>query len=233
MDGAQLHFSERAGTAQLRCRLPRGDGSLDTSIAEFAVAGLIRLLRSFGGATAQAHAVCFEHARPAHYLEYTRVFGGVERYRQPFSGIEFSTELLDRPHLHSHPELHAVLRLQAERSLERLSRPTTFSERLRPLFLGHDADRTPDMRRAARELGLSVRSLRRRLAEEGVCYRELAQNILEERSRQLLRDPEVSVQQAAHELGFADASAFHRAFKRWIGVTPSEFREARPEAAAG
>ncbi|HEX7478127.1 MAG TPA: helix-turn-helix transcriptional regulator [Polyangiales bacterium] len=89
------------------------------------------------------------------------------------------------------------------------------------------------MRRAARELGLSVRSLRRRLAEEGVCYRELAQNILEERSRQLLRDPEVSVQQAAHELGFADASAFHRAFKRWIGVTPSEFREARPEAAAG
>ncbi len=233
MDDAQLHFSERAGTAQVRCTLPRSDASFDPSFSEFALAGLMRLLRSFGGAKVQAHAVYFEHPRPGHHLECSRVFGGVDRYRQAFTGIDFSTELLDRPHLHSHPELHAVLRVQAERSLDRLSRPQTFQERLHSFFLAQSPSSCPDMRIAARELGLSIRSLRRRLAEEGVSYRELAQNTLKERACQLLRDPECSVQETAHALGFADATAFHRAFKRWTGVTPLNFRESRPSIAAG
>jgi AraC-like DNA-binding protein len=229
MDDAQLKLSERAGTVQIRSKLPRTHSALDVGMAEFAVSGLMRLVRLFAGANAQAEAVYFEHARPLHYLECSRVFGGVERYRQPLTGIDFSSTLLDCSHLHSHPELHAVLHAQAERSLERLSRPTTFAERLRPLFLAQDAQHTADMRRIARELGMSVRSLRRRLTEEGASFRELAQGALKERACQLLRDPRRSVQQAAHELGFADATAFHRAFKRWTGLTPLQFRESPRE----
>ena len=77
---------------------------------------------------------------------------------------------------------------------------------------------------AARELGISVRSLRRRLAEEGVSYRALVQEKLAEVAIQVLETPGRSVQEAAFATGFSDCTAFHRTFKQWTGVTPAEFQ---------
>ncbi len=79
--------------------------------------------------------VCFEHPRPAHHREYARIFGGAERFGQSFTGVSFPRTLLDRPQLHSHGELSAVLRLEAERSLRRLSPDRDEAERLRQYLL--------------------------------------------------------------------------------------------------
>ena len=79
----------------------------------------------------------------------------------------------------------------------------------------------------ARELGLSARSLRRRLADEGVAYKDLVQSVLEIRATQMLSDPKRTIQETAAEMGFSDPSAFQRAFKRWKGVTPGQFKEAK------
>ena len=78
----------------------------------------------------------------------------------------------------------------------------------------------------SRELGLSVRSLRRRLLEEGTSYRELTQTLQYESACSMLRNPELTLQAIAHALGFADCSTFHRAFMRWSGSTPGAYREA-------
>jgi AraC-like DNA-binding protein len=121
--------------------------------------------------------------------------------------------------------LHALLRAGAERSLERLSRPKTFVERVQAFVRTQPATSALDMNLAARELGLSIRSLRRRLADEGTSYRALTQSALQESALAMLRDPERTVQATADALGFADATAFHRAFRRWTGVTPAQYRE--------
>jgi AraC-like DNA-binding protein len=225
MDDVRLHFHEQAGSAKLRCEFPRVDRTFDRSFAEFVLAGLLRLLRVFGGARVELSAVRFEHARPAYHHEYAIAFGGAERFAQDFTGLEFDSRLLDRPHLHRQPELHALLRAGAERSLERLSRPKTFVERVQAFVRTQPVASALDMNLAARELGLSIRSLRRRLADEGTSYRALTQAALQESALAMLRDPERTVQATADALGFADATAFHRAFRRWTGVTPAQYRE--------
>jgi AraC-like DNA-binding protein len=133
---------------------------------------------------------------------------------------------LDRLHLHRHSELHALVLGEAERCLIRRSRPLACAERVRGLLSGRPPGRIPDMSWVARELGVSVRSLRRRLSEEGTSYRELTQASLYDAACSMLRNPDVTLQGVAHALGFADASAFHRAFRRWAERTPAQFRAA-------
>jgi AraC-like DNA-binding protein len=73
---------------------------------------------------------------------------------------------------------------------------------------------------------MSERSLRRHLATDGTSYREVVRLALEASAGRMLRDPAHSIKETAVALGFADAAAFHRAFKRWTGMTPGEFRRA-------
>ncbi len=79
--------------------------------------------------------------------------------------------------------------------------------------------------RVARELGMSRQTLYRRLKAEGTTFEEL----LDAKRRQLavryLRLDRSSVKAAAYKLGFSDPAAFSRAFKRWTGISPSDFRE--------
>ncbi len=80
-----------------------------------------------------------------------------------------------------------------------------------------------DQKSVAERLGYSVATLRRRLAQEGVAFRELKQRHLNDRARRLLQRS-ASISEVAETLGFSDFRAFNRAFKQWNGVTPREFR---------
>jgi AraC-like DNA-binding protein len=225
-EGAFLHMSEHTGTACLRLELPRVHDDGDRTLAEFVTAGLSRMLAAFGCTQRDIVAVHFEHRCPPHQASYAAAFFGKERFGEPFTGIELACAALDRPHLHNNPALQALMRAQAEQRLERLSRTQSPVERLRTYLRNQPIGRVPEMPVAARELRTSVRSLRRRLAERGCSYRELVQEAQREQACVLLRNPELTLQGVAHELGFADMSAFHRAFKRWTGVTAMEYRHA-------
>lgn len=77
----------------------------------------------------------------------------------------------------------------------------------------------------ARQLGVSVRGLARRLAREGENLTSLLDEALYERAQALLRRPDATVAQVAEALGYAELSSFFRAFRRWSGgLTPSGFR---------
>ncbi len=221
---ARVRLHEQFEGAQVHCELPRSHSAADQCMVELSVAGLVRTLRSFGCAPGELHAVCFTHARPVHHAAYAQFFAGAERFDQPFNGVRFARYLLDRPHIHRQPELEMVLREQAERGLKSLAQPSTSTDRVRKLVLQHGAEL--DMERAARELGLSVRSLRRRLQDEGTSYRTLTQAVLHESACSMLRNPELTLQAISHALRFADSTTFHHTFKRWTNLTPTEYREA-------
>jgi AraC-like DNA-binding protein len=82
----------------------------------------------------------------------------------------------------------------------------------------------PEISSAARTIGVSERSLRRRLTADGTSYRDVVRSALEGSAGRMLRDPAYTIKQIASALGFAHAAAFHRAFKRWTGMTPGEYR---------
>lgn len=84
-----------------------------------------------------------------------------------------------------------------------------------------------DMQSVARALDISVRSLRRRLEAEGKSYNDILNEALATVAKHLLNDPRRTIQEVAYDMGFSDPSTFHRAFKRWTGVTPSAYRESQ------
>ncbi len=227
-DDAELSLHEKDATAAIHMDFPRTSPRADRMHAEFVMAGLLRMIRALVGSRAVARAVRFEHARPDHHAEYARIFGGVERFRQKVTGIAFDADLLDRPQLHYQPELHEVLRSQAERKLDRLTRGVTLAERLKQHLVARSPlGQAPDMTSIARDLGMSERSLRRRLSEEGTSYKAIVNEAFGKAATWLLSDSKRTIQETAHAMGFSDPTAFHRAFKRWTGMTPKQYRERR------
>jgi AraC-like DNA-binding protein len=227
IDDALMTLNETDTTAVLRCHLPRTSERADRMLAEFSMAGLTRMVRVFGGAGAAPQAASFEHARPGHHREYARLFGDAVSFGQPTTALVFDRAVLDRAQLHQHPELYGVLRSQAQRALDRVAAELGPVDQLKRYLLARPPARIPDLSTAARDLGVSARSLRRRLAEDGTTYRSVVRAILANSAVLLLRDPRQTIQQTAHALGFGNVGAFHRAFKRWTGLTPMQYRETR------
>jgi AraC-like DNA-binding protein len=76
----------------------------------------------------------------------------------------------------------------------------------------------------ARALARSARSLQRQLAAEGVSYQQLVDLTRKDAAERYLADSSLPIGEVAYLLGYSEAAAFHRAFKRWNGVTPAAFR---------
>ncbi len=126
----------------------------------------------------------------------------------------------------SNPGLAAFVRDHAELRLGRLG--GSILERARDAIdRALSRGERPTAEAAAAELGLSERTLRRRLAESGTSFSALADEMLRERARALVADAPRSITDIALELGFSDASAFSHAFRRWHGCSPRDLRARR------
>jgi AraC-like DNA-binding protein len=191
--------------------------------ADFNLLCLYRMVRLFARGTKPAR-VDFEHGAPPYAAEYGRVFEGALRFGQPANRIVFDRELLDVPQPHQDSEMYSVLEAQAQRRVTRLARETSYSDRVFEYLLECAPPDQRDMRAAAREVGLSVRSLRRRLSEEGAAFDEIAEKALAARAKRFLCDQGLSLDETAYMLGFSERSAFCRAFKRWTGTTAARYR---------
>jgi AraC-like DNA-binding protein len=87
-------------------------------------------------------------------------------------------------------------------------------------------DGEPEQGAVARPLGLSERTLQRRLRDEGTTFGALVDDVRLELARMYLGDPELAIFEVAFLLGYSEPSAFNRAFRRWTGASPSEHRRA-------
>ena len=84
--------------------------------------------------------------------------------------------------------------------------------------------RAPDMGEVASDLYMTTRTLRRRLLDEGTSFAELRDEVRQTLAEELLSGPGLSVEQIAERLGYAEATSFVNAFKRWRGRTPHNYR---------
>ena len=219
---AELHESGRL--ASVRFAFPRTASARVRFAAELTLSGLLHMLQWFVGPEARPRGVYFAYEAPEYRDEYARVFGGRERFSHAFTGIEFERAWLDRTQLHENEELYSLLQSQAERALVRGERDAGLAERVKAQLAAHDPRQMPTMEAVARALGMSGRSLRRRLVAEGIAYRTLVEQVLASTAKRMLEDPRGSIQEVSYALGFAAPAAFHRAFKRWTGITPKQYR---------
>lgn len=166
--------------------------------------------------------VWFQHEAPSYAAQYARVFACKVRFGQPRNAFVFSRATLDIAQPHGDDTVHQVLRSSAD-VLLRERESESVAERVRAI-LRYEADvARVDVRRIATQLGMNVRALRRRLGAEQAPLSSLLDEARLRVARTELRKPGASIKEVAHGLGFSEASAFHRAFKRWSGQTPAQY----------
>jgi AraC-like DNA-binding protein len=170
----------------------------------------------------------FEHSRPPYAAEYTRIFRGRERFDRPHAGFVAPRLLLDgllsARQIHYDGRLFRILKEQAADSLARLDASEGVAAKIRRMIVETSPVGVLGMDAIARRLGISGRSLRRSLQREGQTFSSVASAARRDLACSMLRKRDMTIQEVARGLGFAEASGFHRAFKRWTGLTPAEWR---------
>lgn len=195
-------------------------------MAEVTLAGLFRAIRRFRVAE-PISCVAFQYEAPDYVAEYQRIFEGRARFRQSFTGLCFGSVVLDAAAPYPDQELHHTLWSLARRRVADQTKASSCAARIHDYLVWQSPPRDLSMPAAARALGMSVRTLRRYLAAEGKAYADVVAQARAAIAKSCLRDERRTIEQTAAELGFSDSTGFHRAFKRWTGLTPDAYRKAK------
>ena len=163
---------------------------------------------------------------PPYMARFARLVPGPIRFDQPEHRLRFDATLLERPLVTGDPAALRLTRQQCERELEALGFDARSTERVTRLLPDPDGGfRT--LADVARALHVSPRTLKRRLADEGVSFTQLLEAQRRGRAEKLLARAELSLDEIADRLGYSDAANFSRAFRRWFGMTPGAYRRDR------
>ena len=161
---------------------------------------------------------------------FERALGCPVLLGRPLSGICLSSEVWERPLSGAEPALHATLSALAERSDVKLciAGPVSYAVRLRLPHMLRTGQAGVD--HMAASLNMSRRTLQRRLMREGTRFGALLDACRREESARLLHDATRSVSEVAELLGYHESASFTRAFRRWYGQAPSEWRQLESSA---
>jgi len=155
------------------------------------------------------------------------------RYGAPSNVLVLSSQDLDRPFPGHNPELLEILTPALAAALGELQAQSSVREQVKVVLKRGLASGRPEIADIAKDLGMSERTLQRRITEEGSTFRDLLVEARQELGRQLLSDPAADVEEVACLLGYQDTSSFYRAFRDWEGVTPAQWRQLNGGASAG
>jgi AraC-like DNA-binding protein len=186
------------------------------------------LNRGYPAAGREAGFECwFSSPKPPNTTEYDRTFtqAGL-RFAAPFDGFVFSRELLDLALPSADSTLHLLLRQQLDLSMAHLSR-RTFASAVRDIITREMVHTTPTAATVARQLRMSARTLNRRLGSEGVTFGAIMDQLRHELALRYIGTRDMSLREVSSRLGFSHPESFHRAFKRWTGQTPLEYKRER------
>jgi AraC-like DNA-binding protein len=222
-DGAELTLDQLDDRAVLGHHLCYPGGVL-RQISEYVLGCLFVVFRHATGLDWLPLEVRFPHQEPADTSEHRRLFRAPLRFGCHRSELVIPRSLLDAPLLGAEPALQNLIEVQVEGLLKDLPRHETTTDTLRHLVGEELCDGEPTLERLAGRLHMSSRTLHRRLREENTTFRHVVSEVRRELAERHLNEGKLAVAEIAFLLGFSEASAFHRAFKRWTGSSPQAYR---------
>jgi AraC-like DNA-binding protein len=160
---------------------------------------------------------------PADIQPYQAAFKCPLRFDAPLNALLFARTDVTWPLPTAHPLLAAMHERVASEHLQRLDH-APLCRRARDLMIRHLPDGEPQRANVASALGMSERTLQRRLVAEGTSFQRLLDDTRRELAEQYLSQRDVSLADAAYLLGFGDQRSFFLASKRWFGSSPGHFR---------
>ncbi len=194
-------------------------------VADACLALLVMLMRELCGKEWRTIEVLLRHRRTDDLRPYRRCFGASVRFDAAENAVVFDSRWLTHRIGHADPELSALMARDLRESAKPDAAATTVGDHVARIVRAAIGRRTPMVRDIAGALGMHPRTLGRRLAAEGTNFRDIVARTHHEAACQLLRDTEIPIGGIARMLDFDEAGAFTRAFRRWTGHSPLEWRK--------
>jgi AraC-like DNA-binding protein len=163
-------------------------------------------------------------AEPDFCDDYKVMFSENLRFDRARTRMIFSADCLDLPIKRSSDELKRFLAHAPANILVKYRDPQSLASRIKHDLRQLPAEHWPETDSLAQQLCMSASTLRRRLAEEGQTYQSLKDSVRKELAIVWLAEPSISFAEIATRLGFADASSFYKAFRKWSGSNPGHYR---------
>ncbi|MGH7270084.1 MAG: helix-turn-helix domain-containing protein [Polyangiaceae bacterium] len=193
---------------------------------DFLVAGFFVVAERWMSPLPDDLEICMRHAAPRDLAEYRETFGRRRiSFGEAFDGVRFAAKLLDMPLRTAEATVHALLRTRAEQLLIELgSAQDAWLARVRADLLSHLPSGDIGAAAVGKRLGASPRTLARRLTEFGTSFSDQVQQIRRQGAEHYLSHSEYTLEEIAFLLGYSEAPPLVRAFRRWHGVSPGEYR---------
>lgn len=226
----QSSLEEDAGGAWLRFYSISPYNAYNRFVVDSVLASWACQLRALCSRPLPIEKVMIEFPAPSYADRYAELFGCPVEF-----GASGNQLRLDQASLALRNPTHCAstwrhLQELCERELEQITRVRSLRERIAHLLGPLLHGREPDLNEVAQRLQMPTWTLRRKLADEGTQFRAILNDTRRDLAMAYIRDTELSFGEIAYLLGFASAEAFQRAFKRWSGRTPGDFRRTQRHA---
>jgi len=173
----------------------------------------------------------FAYPEPEHSGEYGAMYSNSLRFSQARTSLIFDAAVLDLPVVQSERTAKDFLRIAPENILLRYKNAQSLASRVRRRLREVLPDELPELETVARELHVAPATLRRKLKAEGHSYQGIKDDLRRDLAITYLSTTPKSIRDIALDLGFLEASAFHRAFRKWTHTSPGAYRRSeRPQA---
>lgn len=222
---------EKDGTVAVRQTCESFDLALERISNDFLIGWFLSQIRTLTGVPVIPMELAFAHPRPRDLEPYERFFGTANiHFEAGENRLTFDDRVRTLPIGLADPRVYDALTSQlVTTSPSSPPSPRSLIERLHETIENGLSRGAPQIEDVAKELGVSVRTLQRRISEHNSSFLREIERVRELAARQYVKQGGLSFGEIAARLGYADTSAFNRAFKRWTGRTPTEFR-AQPDA---
>ncbi|HDN69202.1 MAG TPA: AraC family transcriptional regulator [Gammaproteobacteria bacterium] len=221
---ANMQLQDTDSSLDLVLLPPKGVHTVTPAFQDAGMSGFLRMCRLTAGDEIDPVQVSLKHPRPACARELQAYFRAPIVYEAENNILSFDKQLVDTPLTHANPGLARINDQAVVDYLARFDRDSlTMQVRSRIIERLHDG--TPNQQTIAHSLNVSLRSLQRKLSKEETNFKSLLESTRRELALLYIRETHRSLGEITYLLGFSEPSNFTRAFKRWTGISPIEYRD--------
>jgi AraC-like DNA-binding protein len=199
--------------------------SVGRKVAEENVASWVTFLRWITGQSPELTAINFSHNQPSDLSEYERIFSCAIAFNQPMVELIFPAQHSELPLTQHDPVMREMMDAYAENLLQELSQGDGLLGDVRGLMVEAMATGTVSLDIVADQLAITPRTLQRRLNDRGETFKNILDEVRKGLALSYIAQPFIDLAELAYLLGFADQTAFQRAFKKWTGTSPGKYKK--------
>ena len=223
-DGGRFQILAGASTTWVVYHPRQGQLAFSPHQIEAVLAAVVTIAGWVTGQSLRPRRVQFSQPQLGPLAGYRQVFGCPVDFEQAFSGLQVDNTVLDQPLPQADPQLARVHEQVSAARLAALAPGNADAEALTQWLMARLGPQVPRREEAARALGISARTLARRLQAQGQTFDGLVDRVRRQQALEAVAEGSRSLAEIAQSLGFAEASTFYRAFRRWTGMPPARWR---------